>query len=247
MEDKAFTVYEDRSLCLSVCLSWSVFRWVIIVAKSACKLCHVRPPDHIYQHGSDGTGFSWIWLWEILGKCVGKRKIWVKLDKYIGHFTWRYKDVYIVVSRMGKRNHQLRSGLLTWVRVSGERRPFSFMSVCLSAFLRLLRKYVEKPQIWLNSDKYIGQNCVSRCNSDSCRSNTDSALLCFRDNALSICYSYCSQHICICALQRERIIAFPWRIWVCERAVLLCYAYTSSSSSSSFVQHELSPPEWNSS
>ena len=47
MEDKAFTVYEDHSLCLAVYLSWSVFRWIIIVAKSAWKLCHVRPPDHI--------------------------------------------------------------------------------------------------------------------------------------------------------------------------------------------------------
>ena len=105
-------------------------------------------------------------------------------------------------------------------------------------FPEVLRKYVEKLQIWLNSDKYIGhftwrRNCVSRCNSDSCRSSTDSALLCFRDNAFSICYTYCSQHICISALQRERNIAFPWRWWVRERAILLRYAYTFSFSLSS--------------
>jgi hypothetical protein len=82
--------YFARSFC-----SAEDFRSVFMVAKSAQYLRHACPSVRMYQRGSHRTDFREIWYGVLVWRSAEKIKIWLKLEKNIGIFTWGTKYVVL--------------------------------------------------------------------------------------------------------------------------------------------------------
>jgi hypothetical protein len=103
-------ITKDGSCFCSSVIILIIFRCVCIVAKSAYYLCHVRLSIGIFQRGC-----SWMDFWKfdirvLLWKSIGKFQIWLKLYRYVRHFTWRPKYILLLPVTL----HRHKSSLVAW-------------------------------------------------------------------------------------------------------------------------------------
>ena len=92
----------------------------IHVRPSVCPVClSVCVSVRMHQRGSHWTDFREVLCWGLLRRSIGKLHIWWKLDKNIGHFTWRPKYVsFLPVTHIRHRSGFVQHSSLLVLRVT---------------------------------------------------------------------------------------------------------------------------------